>query len=1518
MIAFKENLNRMETASNVFTDGLTTDRHPLTTQNNCLTDALNATFITFNGNEMVLQNDMGNTLIQDTATGNVMGLSQGFVPVGMKEYGGILYIASMNPANGKGELGTIPSPKIEYLYESPNSETLGVSLAKTLSTAEESTISPETFDERAVKDSFYQAVSKEYILVNSDQVFTCGDQFMVVLNLDDILTKTYHQYYLQTTGSGAATAVSTMKFPAITKFNGEVSNADDEDAETVWDTFYGWYNLCLYALVPGKTPIRLTTAESTPQQYYVEGVDDIQTSEYWFIPSKDLEGKTLDMDRCSQYSSDKANLYKKYPNVLNGYLAVRLEPNIPSNCSFLTNQTTEIDSPFTYGRISVNDTPVIEYNITEEGAKNAVGIVSTSTKRGTTSSSSSKISITNSADAKIQAALEEIAATNAGVKIGTNISGTIIPVQVGSVYVGVKLYNFFEQNDQNFTSTQKAYSSWVASDWSDVEKAKYKPNIFFEQFQSYATKNRTITKPSSIKYQVIIPGFQYDSKGPMWIDKIEISETSGRKLYKFGDTEASKTLTFLRQFEEVKTDDKGTPQEGPNQKYTNPNSQKFANADQSGDLFSVYLIDGTYTKEDQNSTEKLQADLETVKQIVIPSEGGVRQSAIEMAEKLESSGSGIISGGGTMLRSRSVRKTTDTQKARLGGRPSIGKKSKNKYGARAGYFYDIINTSDYEDFKDTEQFDCTLAGSQVLHHYLTVYPIYPVAETDGQELEPIIASDHNYEEHTGLCYFKDVSANTVLNIKYRLYTNLGTAAEPKYALIHEGVQKYTAVGTVYNGEVQWLSQTGSDCEMKYDINFDGIDFDVQLNDADVIPVRMTSAELYTQTYDADNKKYVSRIDTPINYESFRLGAYMQFHQNWWTKADKPKFGTATGIDGYIISSTYPDTICPQPGPFENPDALPSRQQKYFKNLKNKNRYSAVELMHRGVSDSNGSVLSGSFELEDLRGAKTYGRTGGGGVQGAGGKEYSADEFKKQLQVTSKTYIIYDDDMHHYNSRLGHNTQLMHHWVGEAQAVGGIGQCFSKPLKYNDPIQNYTNTKTNKYTITNFSYSFDYLYKTLPKITMINYSAHNNFYVAACGTTQIDTKNMQLKGSIKSGYSIGSKSKNFEYKFDVSNQRKTLYTIQVPSENPFTISNGTLEFSLTQAKNILTTTYTISCSMKPQDFTKFVNTEGIGGHFYVPNTIPVWLVDDLNLSNSTDYTNLVLELTPYQLYINESSDEGSSQGYKPLNITNGTEIVCKEVGIDMQVNTEGIYEPENLLKIDVDKTIFYKDKFKTTAYINPDSDEYVKFNFYSGDAFSSKNNYFTINIEAGKFYVLHINYYNMLGDKISITLKDQVDNLIDAITNSSEDTFLIYGGANGLQNAKLAIECKGKINVIKNLGLYAITATEHVDDLQQYYSDAAVTIDVIQTDGDEDNNAKRDAIAFPSILCFSEKDKTCYNIKYDYVHLPNEPYQKAVCWYQVKDNGVQAEEKKFPGYSLSGVWGADCISSMETQIRQVKQ
>lgn len=90
-----------QNATNEFRDGLNLDLHPIVTPNTVLTDNLNGTFITYNGNEFCLQNDRGNK--------QVAKLTDGYTPIGIKEHNGILYIVSVN--GDKTEIGTFPSLK---------------------------------------------------------------------------------------------------------------------------------------------------------------------------------------------------------------------------------------------------------------------------------------------------------------------------------------------------------------------------------------------------------------------------------------------------------------------------------------------------------------------------------------------------------------------------------------------------------------------------------------------------------------------------------------------------------------------------------------------------------------------------------------------------------------------------------------------------------------------------------------------------------------------------------------------------------------------------------------------------------------------------------------------------------------------------------------------------------------------------------------------------------------------------------------------------------------------------------------------------------------------------------------------------------------------------------------------------------------------------------------------------------------------------------------------------------------
>jgi len=95
-------------AHNTFNQGMVMDLTPLTTPNNVLTDCLNGTIITYAGNEFTLQNDMGNCKVDKAY------LKPGFLPVGMTEYGGIIYIASYNPETKMCEVGSFPSPQRDF------------------------------------------------------------------------------------------------------------------------------------------------------------------------------------------------------------------------------------------------------------------------------------------------------------------------------------------------------------------------------------------------------------------------------------------------------------------------------------------------------------------------------------------------------------------------------------------------------------------------------------------------------------------------------------------------------------------------------------------------------------------------------------------------------------------------------------------------------------------------------------------------------------------------------------------------------------------------------------------------------------------------------------------------------------------------------------------------------------------------------------------------------------------------------------------------------------------------------------------------------------------------------------------------------------------------------------------------------------------------------------------------------------------------------------------------------------
>lgn len=146
-------------AVNTFNEGLIMDLNPLTTPSNVMTSCLNGTIITYNGNEFVLQNDMGNGRVETAY------LPSGYVPVGLKEFGGIVYVASYNPLTNKSQIGSFPSPE------------------RNISSNEISPIVREISPSQFSED---QLINKLNLFKDNDTVIRSGDKFSIIIASDDV------------------------------------------------------------------------------------------------------------------------------------------------------------------------------------------------------------------------------------------------------------------------------------------------------------------------------------------------------------------------------------------------------------------------------------------------------------------------------------------------------------------------------------------------------------------------------------------------------------------------------------------------------------------------------------------------------------------------------------------------------------------------------------------------------------------------------------------------------------------------------------------------------------------------------------------------------------------------------------------------------------------------------------------------------------------------------------------------------------------------------------------------------------------------------------------------------------------------------------------------------------------------------------------------------------------------------------------------------------------------------------
>lgn len=171
----------MQVATNHFTDGLVMDLSPESTPNNCLTNALNATYVTINGNELQLQNDMGNAKFGAY-------LPQGYVPLGTTQLGGVIYTIIYNPSNNKTQIGSFPSPQITFDAE-------------------------KNIDSTSFDLSYFEN-NLQYKKVYDDFILQPGDKFIFYFptDLSDLTTYLYNEQLFNTS------TISLQDATAMTSF----------------------------------------------------------------------------------------------------------------------------------------------------------------------------------------------------------------------------------------------------------------------------------------------------------------------------------------------------------------------------------------------------------------------------------------------------------------------------------------------------------------------------------------------------------------------------------------------------------------------------------------------------------------------------------------------------------------------------------------------------------------------------------------------------------------------------------------------------------------------------------------------------------------------------------------------------------------------------------------------------------------------------------------------------------------------------------------------------------------------------------------------------------------------------------------------------------------------------------------------------------------------------------------------------------------------------------------------------
>lgn len=295
--------NTIMTAKSTFGDGLLMDFAPDNTQATCLTHALNATLLTMNGNELSLQNDMGNGRVETAY------LPEGYIPVGTCEFGDIIYIASYNPLTNKSQIGCFPSPERNIS-------------SKELSSAE------HKIDNSAFQDSNGKITNTSIKQVLIDNNLNPGDKYIIYVSQTDMLEKNYT--YLSDLGN---TDHIHGGFPKIVKLH--IVSIEDSGKITYLDSSVRWYD-----------KVKHTSSEiNTSQPITKENIGERSNLDFYINIAQDTQGSSQpDID---SYRNLLSSGYSIFQSKVSGKLAIlaELETITGFECTYnvyKTDTSTEI------------------------------------------------------------------------------------------------------------------------------------------------------------------------------------------------------------------------------------------------------------------------------------------------------------------------------------------------------------------------------------------------------------------------------------------------------------------------------------------------------------------------------------------------------------------------------------------------------------------------------------------------------------------------------------------------------------------------------------------------------------------------------------------------------------------------------------------------------------------------------------------------------------------------------------------------------------------------------------------------------------------------------------------------------------------------------------------------------------------------------------------------------------------------------------------------------------------------